>query len=134
MTYVLGPKPGKMLPKVPYTLQKMKPEEVKGMLVGLQSTCHYVPVCRVYVDEMLKKLHNVEAGKHVDKDAKYKVGFGGCSMAELEPSCLLADFFFERYNLDLSIVESSLREKLANGSLNDTVFWNFLSSLVEIDC
>ncbi len=132
-TFVLGPKPGKMLPKVPYTLKEMKPEEIKGMLLGLETTCYFVPVARKYVEEMLRKLAAFKAAHWEDPSTQYKVGFGGHSGNVVEPSALLADFFCERYDLDMSVVEESLVSLLRSSDLLETVHWSFLDALVAVD-
>jgi len=129
-TYVLGPKPGRLLPKMGYSIRDLTPGEVKGMFIGYKNSCSHVPVLSTYVDSMLTKLSDVTEKHYTDREAQYKISLGA---NDATPSEHLGAFFAERYDLDLNSTVSSLKELLVDTSLDQMVDWPLLADLRAID-
>ena len=108
--FVLGPKIGRRLPKIGFSLRKLSEGQVKGMMLGCSKEMRHIPVLREYVKYCLRQLKSVKKEFYSDFDAKYKVrstlNHEYCADTEL--------FFKMRYNLDVNDIETSLRETLNN--------------------
>jgi hypothetical protein len=113
-----------------YSLKDHTPDVVAGMFEGLVKAYAHVPLLSDYAEITRTKLP-VKAAKYVDPESKYKIIAGGDSISK---SVHLADFFEERYGLDLDAVTSSLRQLLLDADLTDMVHWTFLDVLVATDC
>jgi hypothetical protein len=129
-TYVLGGKPGKQLPKMGYSLKDHAPDIVAGMFDGLVKAYAHVPLLSDYAEIMRSKLPS-KAKAYDDPESRYRILAGGDSISQ---SVHLADFFEERYGLDLDAVTSSLRQLLLDAELTDMVQWAYLDALITTDC
>ncbi len=128
-TFVMGPKPGRLLTKMGFTIKDLSLGEVKGMFQGYQASCGHVPVLRVYVNQMLAKMDGIRATHYYDKEARYKMQ----AVAGISESDELGEFFMARYGLDLQQTEQSLSDLLDNVDLDDMVEWPLLEVLRCID-
>lgn len=126
--YVLGPKIGKRLPKIGFSLRNLKIGEVKGMLLGLSIEASYVPVLRVYAAHQLALLADVEEIAFADKRSSYK------SMAVSKHICCeeTAYFFLVRYGFEHTQFETMLADELTS-TLTDCVPFDALSLFTSID-
>jgi hypothetical protein len=71
-SYVLGPKLGKRLPKLGFSINRLSPGEVKGMLIALKIECQHIPVIRLYAERNLRYLKDVNKVDYVDPRKIYK--------------------------------------------------------------
>jgi hypothetical protein len=128
--YVLGPKIGRRLPKMGFSLKQLRPGEVKGMLLGAVKEMNHIPVLRVYVRHVLGLLENVEKEVYNEVGNPYRVK---CSSKH--SSCdATKEFFRNRYGIDSDVMESSLKEQLNTIESLTTVFsWDLLNQLLDID-
>jgi hypothetical protein len=126
--YVLGPKIGKRLPKIGFSLTKLDEGEVKGMLLGLSVEAGFVPVLRVYAKHQLSLLKRVAKKSFTDKRTVYK------SFATTKHVCNedTAYFFLERYGFDMEEMETLLSRSLTS-NLTDCVNYPALSLFTAID-
>jgi len=125
--YVLGPKIGKRLPKIGFSLRKLKVEEVKGMLIGLQLECGYVPVLRKYATHSLGLVGNIQA-KEFHDDRRYK----SLPVSQHAVGDNTKMFFYERYGVDVDTAERLLEEALTE-NLTDCVRYDLLDEFVKVD-
>jgi len=102
--YVLGPKIGKRLPKIGFSLRKLDLPEVKGMIQGLGIEAGYVPVLRVYAAHCLDLLDGVKTVEYSDRRKVYKSLPSMKHEASLETDV----FFFRRYSITVKEAEDSL--------------------------
>lgn len=118
--FVLGPKLGKRLPKIGFSLRKLKPEEVKGMILGLKSEAGFIPCFDVYIKNMLKIMAKVQAKEFVDPRKIYKA-------LPTEKHTASADtdiFFVERYGLSVENARKEMELCLLNSVQTSCVnFW-----------
>jgi hypothetical protein len=128
-TYVLGAKPGKQLPKIGYSLKNHDAELLAGMFDGLVKAYAHVPLLSDYTEITRSKLP-AKARAYEDPESRYRIGRDAQGVSR---SVHLADFFEERYGLDLDVVSSSLRQLLLDADLTDMVHWTFLDVLVATD-
>jgi hypothetical protein len=126
--YVLGPKIGKRLPKIGFSLQDLDLGEVKGMLLGLSIEAGFVPVLRVYAKHQLSLLRRVAKKTYYDKRSLYK------SFATTRHECNedTAYFFLERYGFSMEEAETLLSECLTS-NLTDCVDYPHLCLFTAID-
>ncbi len=126
--YVLGPKVGKRLPKIGFSLNRLTREEVKGMLIGLQIECGYVPVLRTYARHALELMASVTAAEYVDRRRIYKslpnTQHESCADTEL--------FFYQRYGLTVADSEEELTRVLTQ-NLTDCVDYKYLLEFANKD-
>ncbi len=117
--YVLGPKLGKRLPKIGFSLRKLKPAEVKGMMMGLKIEAGFVPVIDTYV-KYVSGLIKEPAKHYVDQRAIYK----SLATKRHKPTEATELFFFERYGFPASEARKILAEKLQGITLTSCVdYW-----------
>lgn len=128
-TYVMGPKPGRLLPKMGFSIKNLSPGEVKGMFKGYATSCGHVPILNTYVQAMLNKMSKVKETFYVDKESKYKM----LSVENVQQSSEVGEFFMSRYDLDLESTEASLLTLLADSDLDDMVEWPLLDQLRYVD-
>jgi hypothetical protein len=126
--YVLGPKIGKRLPKIGFSLRALKPGEVKGMLLGLQIEAGFVPVIRVYAKHQLSLMRKQAKQDYTDSRSVYK------SLAVERHSCSeeTAYFFLERYGVDMAEMETLMSDCLTS-NLTDCVDYCTMSLFTAID-
>jgi hypothetical protein len=130
-TYVLGPKPGRIIPKMGYSIKPLTDGEIKGMFIGYHHMGHYVPIMNTYVDSMLKKMNKTKCKRYVDHESQYKICYN--VLDEVTPSDNLGSFFLERYNLDYNTTDESLKRCLSGTALTSTVNWLPLEELRLVD-
>jgi len=126
--FVLGPKIGKRLPKIGFGLKKLKRPEVKGMMIGLELECGFVPVLGEFAQHQLKLLSDVEAVEHVDERKIYK----SLPVNKHKRSEETEVFFRDRYSISSDAAVAQLRESLT-GNLTDCVQFNLLDEFVKRD-
>jgi hypothetical protein len=129
-TLVLGAKPGKQLTKIGYSLLNHPPRTVAGLMDGLAIAYAHVPLLSDYAEIVRGKLPRGAAEYH-DPESKYRILSGNPSVKKSEN---LAVFFFERYGLGLAETTASLRVLLQGASLQEMVHWEYLDSIVAVDC
>jgi len=127
--YVLGPKLGKRLPKLGFSLRKLDKGEVKGMLHGLQIEAGFIGVFAEYARICLAKIPNVKTKRHDDARAVYK------SMATRKHvgSVDTEVFFLERYGLSMEQAVEGLKAACANSSLTQCVDYRELVIFTSVD-
>lgn len=108
--YVLGPKVGKRLPKFGFSLRDLDKEEVKGMMLGGNIECSYIPVLGEYVRHHLKLLKTSKKREFKDSRAVYKSLVTKRHVANESTEA----FFAERYGVSASEAESELRKVMTN--------------------
>jgi len=126
--YVLGPKVGKRLPKIGFSLRKLDRSETKGMLLGLRAECSFVPVLRKYAKHQLKLLDGVVKKQWEDPRAVYK---SLCAKTHV-PTDATFQFFRDRYGVSVEDAEDQLQSALT-GSLTDCVSYGLLTSFMSKD-
>lgn len=126
--FVLGPKIGKRLPKIGFSLRKLDQGEVKGMLLGLSIEAGFVPVLRVYAKHQLALVRKVEKKEYVDRRSIYK------SFATEKHVCDAdtAYFFLVRYGFDMAFAEECLTKSLT-GNLTDCIDLPIMPLFTTID-
>jgi hypothetical protein len=125
---VLGPKIGKRLPKIGFSLNPLKIAAVKGMLIGLQIECGYVPVLRTYAAHQLSLVGKIKAKTFFDKDRRHK----SLPVSQHDANQATYDFFLERYGIDFESCEESLANCLTD-NLTDCVNYDLLETFTKID-
>ncbi len=128
--FVLGPKIGRRLPKLGWSLSNLKPGEVKGMMLGMNKEFSAIPVVRHYPKHCLKLLKYVKKIDYEDKDAKFK--------STIKQNHQMSDdtklFFYERYGYDLADVEEQFLKCLSQcDTINTCVSFPLLDELMLID-
>jgi hypothetical protein len=103
--YVLGPKVGKRMPKIGFSLKKLMPGEVKGMLLGCSIECGYIPVLRNFVKHQLKLMHGVSKTEFVDDRKIYK----SLPTTKHKPNDSTFQFFYDRYGITVDEAETALK-------------------------
>jgi len=126
--HVLGPKIGKRLPKFGFSLQKLKPGEVKGMLLGCNIECGYIPVLRTYTSHQLKLLTKVTKIDYLDKRSVYKA----LPQSKHKASQGTIEFFEARYGIAAPDAEAALK-KVMTGNLTDCVDYTMLDLFTKRD-
>ncbi len=126
--FVLGPKIGKRLPKIGFSLNKLSLGEIKGMLLGLTIEASFVPVIRTYAKHQLKLLKKTAAVQYVDARKQYK------SLPESKHKANMdTEVFFEaRYGVTVQEAEDALRKVLTN-NLTDCVCYDLLELFATKD-
>ncbi|APG76264.1 hypothetical protein 1 [Changjiang tombus-like virus 20] len=128
-TYVMGPKPGRLLPKMGYVIKDLSPGEVKGMFEGYASTCSHIPVLKQYVNHCLKQMETIKTKNYTDKEAKYKLTNTGGAVDNDQT----AAFFLQRYGLSLDMTIDSLKRTLDGSGPDDMVHWPLLEVIRHVD-
>jgi hypothetical protein len=128
--YVLGPKIGRRLPKMGFSLKNLDPGLVKGMMIGYHLEMQYIPVLRVYVNKMRKFFGRVQKKTYVDKEQQYK-----CQTKEKHDYCeATAVFFYERYGYTVEHYEESLADALKTATTaTSCINWPMLEDIMEVD-
>lgn len=128
--YILGPKIGRRLPKLGWSLSDLKPGEIKGMLLGAHNELHCIPVLRHYAPKCLGYLKYTKKKDHNPREAKYKI-------TVKEKHQLTDDtkaFFYERYGLSCDEVEEEFKTALNTAtSLSTVVSFSRLIDLMLTD-
>jgi len=126
---VLGPKPGKLLPKMGFTCAKLSKQDVRGTILGYQHLANHVPLIRTYCDNMLSKIDaTTRLNKNVVKHNMYlrPDGPSGATEATWE-------FFYSRYRIDGKVLERKLSEILARATLSSAIRFDELKLLMDLD-
>jgi hypothetical protein len=127
--YVLGPKIGKRLPKLGFNLRVLKPEMVKGMLIGAKLEMNYIPVLRMYVDRALSRLQ-CSVAKYNDPRAIYKSLPTSLHVASIDTEV----FFNERYGYSVQLAEEEFSKSLNSArTLTHCVSYPLLSEFMAVD-
>ncbi len=127
--YVLGPKIGKRLPKVGFSLRKLDVGEVKGMLLGLRIEAGFVPVIRTYTNHNLKLLKNVGKKEYFDDRRIYK----SLPTATHRANDATNDFFLDRYGLTVEEAECELVKLFPDTLLTSCVNYSFMDVFTSVD-
>jgi hypothetical protein len=127
--YVLGPKPGRQLVKMGFSLKKLDPEQIKGLMLGWKLQAGFLPLFGVYVRHMLKGMSSVANGGYVDPDAKYKINMTRQHVASEETYL----FFYERYGCCGHYADESLKQCLAGAGTTTMVDWPLLDVFLDVD-
>lgn len=127
--YVLGPKIGKRLPKIGFSLRKLEVGDVKGMIIGLKCEANFIPVIRLYINKMFDLLKKVKSKDYVDKRSVYK------SLAsEIHSTCDDTNmFFFERYGTTVEEAELMFRECTKGAGITSCVDYPLLKTFTDRD-
>jgi hypothetical protein len=114
--FVLGPKIGKRMPKIGFSLKQLKPGEVKGMLLGCNIECGYVPVLGSFVRHQLRLMTKVGRLDYHDDRRVYK------SLPNSRHDCNddTRQFFFDRYGITVDEAEASLARAMTR-NLTDSI-------------
>jgi len=126
--YVLGPKVGKRLPKIGFTLRELSAGQVKGMLIGLQIECGYIPVLREYAAHQLTLMSSVKKKQYQDLERRHK----SLPQTVHETDKATIDFFFARYGVRADVAIAELHKALT-GNLTDCVNYSLLEEFVRVD-
>jgi len=127
--YVLGPKLGKRLPKIGFSLRALQEGEVKGMLHGLQHEAGFIEVFSEYAKICLSKLKHVRVKEYQDERKIYK------SLAvNRHKACTDTEvFFLERYGVSIDEAVVQLRDACHNSSLTQCVDYRLLTVFTAVD-
>lgn len=126
--FVLGPKIGKRLPKIGFSLRKLDKGEVKGMLLGLRVEAGYIPVLGAFAKHQLGLLKKTVKKEFTDSRAVYK---SLCSESHRPSEDTLA-FFEARYGITAREAEEQLLAVLSK-NLTDCVDYSLLESFTKKD-
>jgi len=130
LDYVLGPKLGRRMPKLGFSLNKLNPGEVKGMILGLKLEAGYLPFIGLYCRWVLRKLTETKMVSYTDERSIYKAL--PAENHQLSPETV--DFFCERYHLSFTDTTRSFQQWLDNlKSLDEVASWPPLLDLLEKD-
>jgi hypothetical protein len=128
--YVLGPKPGKLLAKIGWSMRNLTDPQIKAMFTGYKRSCMHVPVLRTYIKHCLKKLEHVKCGKYVDPEDQYRIVGGISHQAHSDGY----SFFEDRYGVDVTTAESQLQSHLDSCvNFTDAFNWPEFELLFAID-
>jgi hypothetical protein len=128
-SYVLGPKLGKRLPKLGFSLRKLDAGEVKGMLHGLQIEAGFIGVFAEYARICLSKIPHVKVKKFADQRIIYK----SMAVRKHKPNVDTEVFFLERYGVSMEEAVASLRDACYNSSLTQCVDYRLLTVFTAVD-
>jgi hypothetical protein len=127
--FVLGPKLGKRLPKLGFSLRKLDPGEVKGMLHGLQYEAGFIGVFAEYAQICLAKLKNTRVKEYKDARAVYK----SLAVNRHKASTDTEVFFLERYGVSMDEAVEQLRAACVNSTLTQCVDYRLLVVFTAVD-
>jgi len=127
--YVLGPKLGKRLPKIGFSLNPLDVGEVKGMLLGLQIEAGFVPVIRAYAKRNLKLLKTVAKKEHLDKRRIYK----SLPTTKHNSNDDTKVFFLSRYGLTVEEAENAYLECCKTNSLTSCDNFPLMEIFTSVD-
>jgi len=128
--YVLGPKPGKLLAKIGWSMRDLTPPQVKAMFMGYKRSCLHVPVLRTYVTHCMKLLETVKCGKYQDPEDQYRIVGGVAHSAHVDTY----EFFEDRYGVTVKQMEDQLQSHLdCCKSFTDAFNWPEFELLFAID-
>jgi len=102
--FVLGPKIGRRLPKMGFSLTRLNKGQVKGMLLGAVKECKFVPILRVYSKYCLKQLKTVKKTSYYDYSYRYKSLVSESHDFNEDTE----QFFYDRYGVTVCDMEASL--------------------------
>jgi hypothetical protein len=108
--FVLGPKIGKRLPKIGFSLRKLSRGEVKGMLLGLKREAGYIPVLRKYAKKNLAFYKRDVVVHFADKRSIYK----SLCLENHIASEATYQFFMDRYDISVEDAEENFTSALAS--------------------
>jgi len=127
--YILGPKIGRQLVKIGFSLRKLNASEVKGMMLGNKLQMQHVPVLRLYVNHMLNLLNDVKAVEYFNPDDKYKN-----KVKEKHFVCHSTHAFFaERYGMSCTVVEESFSDVIRSAKRTTMLSWPLLEDILAVD-
>jgi len=127
--FVLGPKLGKRLPKLGFSLRKLSLGEVKGMLHGLQYEAGFIPVFNEYARICLSKLVGTKVANYVDARSVYK----SLAVNRHKTSTDTEVFFLERYGMSSDEAVEQLQIACQNSSLTQCVDYRELLVFTAVD-
>jgi len=127
--FVLGPKPGRLLPKMGWNLKELKPPQVKGMLLGMKIQCGFVPVLRKYVKHCLGAMGKVKAEVYDDPRSIYK----SLVVSQHVANSATDQFFFDRYKQQVKDMESSFQDAIQGACITACIDWRDISYLLDVD-
>nr|WRQ65287.1 polyprotein [Tolivirales sp.] len=129
--YVLGPKIGRRLPKIGFSLKQLTPGQVKGMLLGLMKEVKHIPVLGDYARVCMKLLSHVRKEEYYVYENQYKVRASRNHEASFETY----EFFLARYGVTASGASASLQVVMASVEKEFTSIldWPDLDVFTEID-
>jgi len=127
--FVLGPKVGKRLPKLGFSLRKLDAGEVKGMLHGLQHEAGFIPLFAEYAKICLSKLKHVKVKEYRDDRKVYK----SLAVSRHKTCAETEVFFLERYGVTMDEAANSLRVACLGSTLTQCVDYRFLTVFTAVD-
>jgi len=127
--FVLGPKIGRQLPKLGFSLRALSDPDVKGMMLGWKKQVKYIPVLRQYVALQLKMLGGVAANPYCDERAKYK----SLVVEDHAITTETCDFFFDRYGIGVEEAEESFANAVNGAVRTSMVDWPLLECFISTD-
>jgi hypothetical protein len=103
-------------------------KDVKGMLIGLQKECGFIPVLRLYAAHQLRLLDGIGTKIFEDKERWHK------SLPTLHhrSNADTYSFFENRYQLSAEECELALSRVLTD-NLTDCVDFNLLKDFTKVD-
>jgi len=137
-SYILGPKIGRALAKVGWSLKDLNPDQVYGKIAGMMADFSAIPVLRTYVQMVFQILakhgHKFDpelAQKYVERNP-YSIH---CSLHHTVDH-RTSQFFNDRYGLDLLDTEDSLQLHMLAITDLKTIFCineTWLNDMLEVD-
>jgi hypothetical protein len=127
--FVLGPKIGRRLPKLGFSLHKLTKGEVKGMLIGAAYEMNHIPILSTYVKCTMKMLKDVKDIKYQTNDHQYKIH---CQQRH-KMAHETIEFFEERYGMDPVELAEDLKQRLNRSDLTTMLDWEPIDTFVAID-
>jgi hypothetical protein len=129
--FVLGPKIGRRLPKLGFSLSNLSEGQVKGMILCCKTDMSHIPVLRVYVKWCLSKMHDVKKSIYIDREAKYK----SLCTSKHEICDSTFEFFTDRYGLDVDACEKELENALDLApDFRSIISYPLLDDFIMVDC
>jgi len=129
--FVLGPKIGRRLPKLGFSLTNLDEGQVKGMILGCKADMGHIPVLRVYVKWCLSHLTTVKKKLYVDRESRYK----SLCASKHEICDETYEFFHDRYNIDFKECEESLQKALDLApDFRSVISYPILDDFMAVDC
>jgi hypothetical protein len=105
--YVLGPKPGRLAPKMGFSHKKLSAVDVVGTYVGYAQNCGHVPILRQLAKVSSQKREKAMLNKYSANSSRAHVV---CDRTAL--------FFEERYGVSYDLVETRIRKALEHAAGN----------------
>jgi len=129
--FILGPKIGRRLPKLGFSLKRLTPGQIKGMLLGNEIEMGHIPILRRYIRYCLKRMKAVKREYYYDREMQFKCLSSNKHSATDET----IEFFTLRYGVNVEDAETELDNALhaASSSLLTTVSFPLLVELMAVD-